>query len=151
LIQLTPGVVTTATQLLDPPQTCTGYALSGTVPGATTTAFFVQPASFQATALLSQDFSFYGRDTWKVTPRITVTYGLRWDINPPLKGKNSASDPFTVLGLGNPATMTLAPSGTPLYQTTYGNVAPRLGLAYQLNGTQNWGTVLRAGFGVFTI
>src|SRR5438477_8010983 len=40
----------------------------------------------------------------------------------------------TVVGLNNPATMTLAPRGTSLYQTTYGNVAPRFGLAYQLGG-----------------
>ena len=44
-----------------------------------------------------------------------MTYGLRWDINPPLEGKNAANDPFTVVGLNNPATMTLAPRGTPLY------------------------------------
>jgi hypothetical protein len=78
-----------------------------------------------------------------------VTYGLRWDINPPLKGKNSANQPFTLVGLNDPATMTLVPRGTPLYQTTYGNVAPRVGLAYQLNESPDWGAVLRAGFGVF--
>jgi Carboxypeptidase regulatory-like domain/TonB dependent receptor len=132
------------------PAPCAGYALSGTAPGATsTTAAFAQPAVFQANALLSQNFSVYGQDTWKITPRLTLTYGLRWDINPALKGKNSANDPFTVIGLSDPATMSLAPRGTPLYKTTYGNVAPRLGLAYQFSGIQNWGAVLRAGFGIF--
>src|SRR6266404_3113503 len=119
-----------------------GYALSGT-------ASFAQPATFEATALLSQNFSSYGQDTWKITPRLTVTYGLRWDINPPIKGKNSASDPFTVTGLKNPATIALAPRGTPLYDTTYGNVAPRVGVAYELRQAANWATVLRAGFGIF--
>jgi len=126
-------------------QPCTeksGYALSGT-------ALFAQPATFQATALLSQNFSSYGQDTWKITPRVTVTYGLRWDINPPIKGKNSASDPFTVTGLNNPATIALAPRGTPFYDTRYGNFAPRVGLAYQLRQSGNWATVLRGGFGIF--
>ncbi|MBV9928040.1 MAG: TonB-dependent receptor [Acidobacteria bacterium] len=120
----------------------TGGVLSGT-------ALFAQASAFQSNALLSQNFSLYGQDTWKVTPRLTVTYGLRWDVNPPLKGKNRANDPFTVAGLNNPATMTLAPRGTPLYETTYGNVAPRFGLAYQLRESPDWGTTLRAGFGVF--
>ena len=66
-----------------------------------------------------------------------------------LKGKNLANDPFTVTGLNNPSTLVLAPRGTPLYQTTYGNVAPRLGLAWQLSERSNWGTVLRAGSGIF--
>jgi hypothetical protein len=119
-----------------------GGALSGTASLAGTYAA-------QSDALLSQNFSFYGQDTWKVTPRLTVTYGLRWDINPPLRGKNLANDPFTVVGLNDPATMALAPRGTPLYRTTYGNFAPRLGLAYQLSGRKDWGAVFRGGFGVF--
>src|SRR6267142_960635 len=119
-----------------------GGALSGT-------ALFAQPAAFQANALLSQNFSFYGQDNWKITPRLMVTYGLRWDVNPSLKGKNSANDPFTVTGLNNPATIALAPRGTPLYGTTYGNVAPRIGLAYQFRGIRNWDAVFRAGFGIF--
>jgi hypothetical protein len=119
-----------------------GGALSGTASVAGT---FAQ----QANALLSQNFSFYGQDTWRVTPRFTVTYGFRWDVNPPLKGKNAANDPFTVVGLNNPAAITLAPRGTPLYQTTYGNVAPRLGIAWQLGSRPNWGITLRVGGGVF--
>src|SRR5262249_38691697 len=119
-----------------------GGALSGTAALAGT---FAQ----QSNALLSQNFSLYGQDTWKITPRLTLMYGLRWDVNPPPKGKNAANDPFTVVGLDNPATLTLAPRATPLYETTYGIVAPRLGLAYQLGGRPNWGATLRAGFGVF--
>src|SRR5262249_18018110 len=130
--------------------TSPGGALSGTPPGATsTTAVLAFVSRFQSDALLSQNFSFYGQDTWKIKPRLTVTYGLRWDINPPLKGKNRANDPFTVTGLNDPATMTLAPRGTPLYDTTYGNVAPRVGIAYQLSEKPNWGTVVRGGFGTF--
>jgi len=121
---------------------CPGYALSGT-------SVYVATFSEQSVAFVTQNFSFYGQDTWKITPRLTITYGLRWDINPPLKGKNLASQPFTVIGLQDPATMTLAPRGTPLYDTTYGNVAPRVGVAYQLGEKPNWTTVLRGGFGVF--
>jgi hypothetical protein len=128
-----------------PTQPCTetpGDALSDTAFAA-----FIQAT--QSNTLLSHNFSVYGQDTWKATPRLTLTYGLRWEINPPLKGKNSANQPFTVTGLNDPANIALAPRGTPLYDTTYGNVAPRIGLAYQLGGATNWNSVLRGGFGIF--
>jgi len=119
-----------------------GGARSGTSVIAATIAL-------ESNALLSQNFSVYGQDTWKISPRLILTYGLRWDVNPPLRGKSSANDPFTIVGLNNPATMSLAPRGTPLYKTTYGNFAPRVGVAYQLRGIRNWDAVLRAGFGIF--
>ena len=112
-------------------------------------ALLAQSSSFQTNALLSQNFSLFGQDTWKISPRLSVTYGLRWDINPPIRGKNRDNDPFTVIGINNPATMTLAPRGTPLYETTWGNIAPRIGVAYQFGGIGNWDAALRAGFGVF--
>ena len=117
-------------------------ALSGTAQYAT-----VQ--SSQGNALLTRNLSLYGQDTWRITPRLALTYGLRWDVNPPLRGKNSANDPYTVTDLDNPASIALAPRGTPLYQTTYGNVAPRLGVAYQLRGSSTYGLTLRAGGGIF--
>jgi len=119
-----------------------GYALSGK-------AILVAIQAAQAVTYLSQNFSLYAQDTWKLSSRLTLTYGLRWDVNPPLKGKDLASYPFTVLGLDNPATMTLAPQGTPLYATTYENFAPRVGVAYQLHQKLGWETVLRGGGGAF--
>lgn len=123
-----------------------GSAPGGVLSGAASVAAtFTQ----QGDALLSRNFSLYGQDTWKITPRLTLTYGLRWDVNPPLKGKNAANQPFAVTGLSSLATIALAPRGTPLYNTTYGNVAPRLGIAWQLGGRQNWELTLRAGTGLF--
>ena len=100
-------------------------------------------------SLLARNFSLYAQDTWKATSRLNLTYGLRWEVNPSLKGKNSQSGLMTVQGLSNPSTMTLAPRGTPLYQTTYGNLAPRVGLSFELAQKRTWQTVLRAGFGIF--
>lgn len=94
------------------------------------------------------NFSIYGQDTWKMTPSLTLTYGLRWDINPAPKGRNG-KDLFTFDNLDNLAALRLAPQGTPLYETTYGNFAPRIGVAYQLSQSPGRETILRWGFGIF--
>jgi hypothetical protein len=98
--------------------------------------------------LLVNNFSIYAQDTWRVDRRLTLTYGLRYEINPAVRGANGR-ELYTVRGLDNPATLALAPAGTPLYKTTYDNFAPRVGAAFRLFETAGRETVLRGGFGVF--
>ncbi len=94
------------------------------------------------------NFSAYAQDTWKLSRRLTLTYGLRWEFNPPPKGRDGQTL-YTVQGLDDPRGLTLAPAGTPFYKATYNNYAPRFGAVYQLSGRQGWESVLRGGFGIF--
>jgi len=95
-----------------------------------------------------KNFSAFGQDTWRVTPRLTLTYGMRWELDPSPSSRNG-KQLLTVQGLDNPSALTLAPPGTRFYRTTYDNFAPRIGVAYQLSQKQRRETVLRGGFGIF--
>jgi hypothetical protein len=90
--------------------------------------------------------SLYAQDTWNVNSRLVVTYGVRWELSPaPSARGNTALASWR--DTADPSAITLAPPGTPVWSTTYGNFAPRAGIAYRLN--QKGDLVLRVGAGIF--
>jgi hypothetical protein len=100
--------------------------------------------------LLFHNLSAFGEDTWRIGPQLTLTYGLRWDND--FAPSTIGGPPIAALSgfsLTDFSRLALAPAGTPAFKNTYGNVAPRFGLAYQLSQRPDWGTVIRGGFGVF--
>ena len=119
-----------------------GSMLSGSIP------FAQIQSSPGARFPLFTNLSLYGQDNWRMTRRLSLTYGLRWELNLP-PTENSGHPPATLIGLDNPATATLAPPGTPLWNTSYTNFAPRFGVVYQLVQKPGRETVLRGGAGIF--
>jgi len=87
---------------------------------------------------------FYGQDTWRMTPKLTFNYGLRWEIYRPESvagtGEGGWLDPSTgeIRVAGQNGVNLMGNTST-----DYKHFAPRLGFAYQLNPK----TVVRVGYG----
>ena len=94
------------------------------------------------------NLSVFAQDAWRAHRRLTLTYGVRWEVNPPPTELNGNAA-FAVRGIDNIPTMTLAPRGTELYQTTYNNFAPRVGVVYRLMDDPGNELIVRGGAGVF--
>jgi Carboxypeptidase regulatory-like domain/TonB dependent receptor len=122
--------------------TTNGLGLATFLLGQTTTFSRYVSTITDATAYLDRDH-FYGQDTWHATHKLTLSYGLRWELTFPestAPGKGGLLDLNTgkvvINGVGGN-------SSRNYQQMVYHNFAPRLGIAYQLTPK----TVLRAGYG----
>src|SRR5262249_2290468 len=129
----------------------TRYSLQGNFTNVTTAATTGLASLALVTAFsgplypVYNNLSLFAEDSWKVNQSRTLTYGSRWEFNPPPTEANG-KNPFALTGLAGPTTIAFAAAGTPLYQTTYGNFAPRIGVAYQLGQRPGFENVVRGGF-----
>lgn len=104
--------------------------------------------SLSATPTYRQ-FAAFGQDEWRPIERLTLSLGLRWEVAPP-PGAKEGNLPYILQGnINDPATLSLAPKGTPLWKTAWYNFAPRLGAAWIANAAPGRQTVVRGGGGVF--
>jgi len=117
---------------------------------------------------VSTDMALFVQDDWKITPKLTLNLGVRYDYNPPyheIDDNFFNFDPTTgrvivpseaALGRVNPLfpsnlvpVVTAAQAGVPksLFYTDLNNLVPRLGFAYR--PFTNLRTVIRGGFGIY--
>jgi len=87
---------------------------------------------------------YFLQDTWRITPKLTINYGLRWDVWFPDFSMNSGqggrydvtNNIVYIPGVGG-----VSKSGNA--ETQWHNFSPRFGIAYALNSK----TVIRTGYG----
>ncbi len=115
-------------------------AYTDLVAGTTGTILLSADDPFSVTV---NNTSLFAQDTWRVTNHVTLTYGLRWEINTPPVSASAGQPLYVVQGIFDSNPIAAVPGA--LWHTTYSNFAPRIGVAYQATPK----TVLRGGAGIF--
>jgi hypothetical protein len=107
-----------------------------------------------------QNYAFFAQDDFRVTPKLTLNLGLRYELFTTVKAKDNELANFDfatnslIVPKGQTAQLTptlaglipISATGTPgLISPDLNNFAPRIGLAYQVNPA----LVFRAGYGIF--
>lgn len=147
------GNFTVSSQITDLPgsSASTGSSLASFLLGE------VNAASVQVSDKIPSRASymaFYIQDDWRISDRLTINAGLRWEAELPryvVGNKQNSFDPLAINPVsGTPGVVTFAGvNSTPVraFATDWNNVAPRLGFAYRLAGGHE--TVFRGGGGLF--
>lgn len=143
-----------APQIADPADR--GVSLATPVVG--TLGWGMPSGSSPVEALAAKYVAFYTQNNWRVNKKLDLSLGLRYEVQPgPTERYNRmssvdlrAQNPFTTGTLTNPQSvlglLTFPGVGgidRNLYETSYNNVSPRLGVSYQFDNS----TVIRGGYG----
>lgn len=94
----------------------------------------------------TESYNFFVNDSYRVTPRLTLNFGLRYEYNsPPV----DAQDRATVYDVVTRNLVPVGTNGVPRagFDADKNNFAPRVGFAWTVGEDQ--GTVLRGGYGVY--
>ena len=92
------------------------------------------------TTAVVEEVSLFAQDTFRITPRLTATYGVRWEFSP-------APSSDTTAGFLDVEEASLVALRRSIWRSTSVNFAPRFGVAYQ--PTSGGRTVIRAGAGLY--
>ena len=93
---------------------------------------------------LQNAYASYFQDDWKVTPSLTLNFGVRYEYTTPFHGK----EPIQNVNFDPKAGKLVYPTGSGDYlvNSDYGNFGPRIGAAWQIKPQK---LVLRGGYGLF--
>jgi hypothetical protein len=129
----------------------TGNSLASFLLGEVNSASIQVSDKIQSRA---QYMAYFAQDDWRLTDRLTLNLGIRYEAELPryeANDKQSSFDPLAINPVsGTPGIVTFSgQNGVPrrAFNTDWNNFGPRVGLAYRVNGLRN--TVFRAGAGFF--
>jgi hypothetical protein len=92
--------------------------------------YFSNGPHIGAAAISRNDVNLYFQDTWKVTPRFTLDYGMRWELYTPISERQHRTSGF----LNVSGTQEFVVNPQPGYRTDWNGWGPRVQTAWQVTG-----------------
>jgi hypothetical protein len=93
-----------------------------------------------------QTWAAFAQDTFRVSPRLSLSYGLRYSVQPaPVSLTKTEPLLFNIDALPQ---LEPLPTGARSWNTSWTNIAPRAAVRYQLSATAGRETTLHAGWGL---
>ncbi len=139
------------------PDSLTGF-LTGTPFSYTTAAaptLFAQGQHMGDSAVRREAYNFYAQDSWKVSSRFLLNYGLRYEVNSPIKEAalrtssarwfDQAGQPADPRAAGAVAQFLI--NTQPTFNTDWTGLGPRVALEYRIDDK----TTFRAGGSIVTL
>ena len=146
--------------------------LTGNADGLCTTCTYSEAEIDVTEHLRFNRYEFYAQDSWKPRPNVTIDYGLRYSLYPPITDANNvltnfspsafvaanapkpanASGSLITIGTGDPLNGIIvagrnSPFGDAIYAFDKTDFQPRLGVSWDPEG--NGRTVVRSAYGVY--
>jgi len=127
----------------------TGYDLADILIGNPSATSYSPYSSAVTTHPTISNHLFYVQDDWRITPNLTLNYGLRYELGTPIHSTDGYVSGFDPTISGGGFVIANGSDGTAkyLYREDKNNFAPRFGFAYR--PLHNDKTVLRGGFGIY--
>ena len=130
------------------PDALTGLLTATPYSYTVTAAASVTPAGnkFDEAAVRRNAYDFYFQDAWKISPRWNLTYGLRYEVNAPIReAKDRTSVGYPIDAEGKPTSF-FAPGARqiylfnpqPIYPTDWGGFGPRITVDYAATKSTTW-------------
>jgi carboxypeptidase family protein len=135
-----------------------------------TSCLYTEPEIEVGSQFRFNRYEFYAQDSWRARSNVTLDYGLRYALYPPVTDENDLLTNFepdlyaatsaptlnaagnVLVGTGNPLNGIItagqnSPHGRGIYQTDKNNFQPRVGVSWDIFSDST--TVMRGGYGVY--
>jgi hypothetical protein len=119
---------------------------AGILAGQQNTTLFLNGQKLEPAVIRLENVAAFVEDAWKLSGKLTLSYGLRLESNPPPLSPDGKAL-FGAVVPGSPATVRTGSAGGDLWKNGYRHLAPRFGWAFRPSTKR--GLVWRSGAGIF--